>query len=64
MLAEQPLFPRAPMLPNSRSRPGARLVSKALGEPYRDHLTYGPAAGLPRLREAIARHLSLARATR
>ncbi len=63
MLAEQPLFPRAPLLREFPLETWRRLVTKALGEPYRDHLTYGPAAGVPRLREAIARHLSLARAT-
>jgi GntR family transcriptional regulator / MocR family aminotransferase len=63
MLAEQPLFPRAPLLREFPLDVWRRLVSKAHGEAYRDHLTYGPAAGLPRLREAIARHLSLARAT-
>jgi GntR family transcriptional regulator / MocR family aminotransferase len=63
MLAEQPLFPRAPLLREFPLEVWRRLVSKAHGEAYRDHLTYGPAAGLPRLREAIARHLSLARTT-
>ena len=63
MLAEQPLFPRAPLLREFPLEVWRRLISKAHGEAYRDHLTYGPAAGLPRLREAIARHLSLARAT-
>jgi GntR family transcriptional regulator / MocR family aminotransferase len=63
MLAEQPLFARAPMLREFPLEIWRKLVSRAHGEAYRDHLTYGPAAGLPRLREAIARHLSLARAT-
>ncbi len=63
MLAEQPLFPRAPLLREFPLDVWRRLVSKAHGEAFRDHLTYGPAAGLPRLREAIARHLSLARTT-
>lgn len=63
MLAEQPLFARAPMLREFPLEVWRKLVSRAHGEAYRDHLTYGPAAGLPRLREAIARHLSLARAT-
>lgn len=63
MLAEQPLFPRAPLLREFPLETWRKLVSRAHGEAYRDHLTYGPAAGLPRLREAIARHLSLARAT-
>lgn len=63
MLAEQPLFSRAPMLREFPLEVWRRLISRAHGEAYRDHLTYGPAAGLPRLREAIARHLSLARAT-
>jgi GntR family transcriptional regulator/MocR family aminotransferase len=63
MLAEQPLFPRAPMLREFPLGIWRKLISRAHGEAYRDHLSYGPAAGLPRLREAIARHLSLARAT-
>lgn len=63
MLVEQPMYPRAPLLHEFPLDVWRRLVSKAHGEAYRDHLTYGPAAGLPRLREAIARHLSLARAT-
>lgn len=63
MLAEQPLFSRAPMLREFPLDVWRKLISRAHGEVYRDHLTYGPAAGLPRLREAIARHLSLARAT-
>ncbi len=63
MLAEQPLFSRAPMLREFPLEVWRKLISRAHGEAYRDHLTYGPAAGLPRLREAIARHLSLARAT-
>ncbi len=41
-----------------------RLIARAHGESFRDHLSYGPAAGLPRLREAIARHLSLTRGMR
>jgi GntR family transcriptional regulator/MocR family aminotransferase len=63
MLAEQPLFPRAPMVHEFPLEVWRRLISRAHGEAWRDHLTYGPAAGLPRLREAIARHLALARAT-
>lgn len=63
MLAEQPLFSRAPMVREFPLEVWRKLISRAHGEAYRDHLTYGPAAGLPRLREAIARHLSLARAT-
>jgi GntR family transcriptional regulator/MocR family aminotransferase len=63
MLAEQPLFPRAPMLREFPLDVWRRLISRAHGEAFRDHLSYGPAAGLPRLREAIARHLALARST-
>jgi GntR family transcriptional regulator / MocR family aminotransferase len=63
MLAQQPLYPRAPMTDEFPLELWRRLITRAHGEAYRDHLTYGPAAGLPRLREAIARHLSLARAT-
>lgn len=63
LLAPQPLFPRAPMIEAFPLGTWRRLMTRALGEPYRDHLSYGPAAGLPALREAIARHLSLTRAT-
>lgn len=63
MLAEQPLFPRAPLLGEFPLDIWRRLIARAHGEAYRDHLSYGPAAGLPRLREAIARHLALTRAT-
>jgi len=38
-----------------------RLVAEAYDEPSRDQLGYGPAAGVPALREAIARHLALTR---
>jgi GntR family transcriptional regulator/MocR family aminotransferase len=63
MLAEQPLFPRAPMLREFPLDVWRRLISRAHASAWRDHLTYGPAAGLPRLREAIARHLALTRGT-
>jgi GntR family transcriptional regulator/MocR family aminotransferase len=63
MLAEQPLFPRAPLLQEFPLAVWRRLISRAHGEAMRDHLSYGPAAGLPRLREAIARHLALVRST-
>ena len=64
LLAEQPLFPRAPTTALFPLAIWRRLIARAHGESYRDHLSYGPAAGLPRLREAIARHLSLARGMR
>ncbi len=38
-----------------------RLMVAALQEEWRDHLGYGPTAGLPTLRSAIARHLALTR---
>lgn len=63
MLAEQPLFPRAPLTGEFPLALWRRLITRAHGEAFRDHLSYGPAAGLPRLREAIARHLALTRAT-
>jgi GntR family transcriptional regulator/MocR family aminotransferase len=63
MLAEQPLFPRAPLLQDFALPAWRKLISRAHGEAWSDHLSYGPAAGLPRLREAIARHLALTRAT-
>jgi GntR family transcriptional regulator/MocR family aminotransferase len=63
LLTPVPLYPRAPMIEQFPLAIWRRLVLRALGEPYRPHLSYGPAAGLPALREAIARHLSLTRAT-
>lgn len=63
MLSQQPLYPRAPLLQEFPLDVWRRLIARAHGEHFRDHLAYGPSAGLPRLREAIARHLSLARAT-
>ena len=63
LLTPVPLFPRAPMIEQFPLAIWRRLMVRALGEPYRAHLSYGPAAGLPALREAIARHLSLTRAT-
>jgi GntR family transcriptional regulator / MocR family aminotransferase len=63
MLSEQPLFPRAPTLAQFPLATWRKLITRAHGDSYRDHLGYGPAAGLPRLREAIARHLALTRAT-
>ena len=41
-----------------------RAMAAALDEEWRDHLGYGPAAGLPALRQAIARQLALTRAVR
>lgn len=41
-----------------------RLMTAALQEEWRDHLGYGPTAGLPTLRAAIARHLALTRSLR
>ena len=38
-----------------------RLMNAALQDEWRDHLGYGPTAGLPTLRAAIARHLALTR---
>jgi GntR family transcriptional regulator/MocR family aminotransferase len=63
MLSEQPLFPRAPTLDQFPLATWRRLIARAHGDGYRDHLGYGAAAGLPRLREAIARHLALTRST-
>jgi len=63
LLTPMALFPRAPMTEQFPLATWRRLMARALGEDYRDHLSYGPAAGLPALREAIARHLSLTRAT-
>ena len=59
ILSEQALFPRAPTTAQFPLATWRRLIARAHGDGYRDHLGYGPAAGLPRLREAIARHLAL-----
>lgn len=64
LLASQPLFPRAPNHAEFPLEVWRRLITRAHGEAFRDHLSYGPAAGLPQLREAIARHLSLTRGMR
>ena len=63
MLSEQPLYPRAPTIAQFPLATWRKLITRAHGDGYRDHLGYGAAAGLPRLREAIARHLALTRAT-
>jgi GntR family transcriptional regulator/MocR family aminotransferase len=63
LLTPQPLFPRSPMIDQFPLAIWRRLMVRALSEEYRAHLSYGPAAGLPALREAISRHLSLTRAT-
>ena len=63
ILSEQALFPRAPTTAQFPLATWRRLIARAHGDGYRDHLGYGPAAGLPRLREAIARHLALTRST-
>lgn len=55
------LHPRAwpeALFPLERWR---RLMMAALQEEWRDHLGYGPTAGLPTLRSAIARHVAMAR---
>jgi GntR family transcriptional regulator / MocR family aminotransferase len=55
------LHPRAwpeALFPLDRWR---RLMTAALQEEWRDHMGYGPTAGLPTLRSAIARHLALTR---
>jgi GntR family transcriptional regulator/MocR family aminotransferase len=38
-----------------------RLMMKVLADTNRQHLNYGPSAGMPVLREAIVRHLALTR---
>ncbi len=63
VLAPEPLFPRTPMTADFPLDIWRRLVTRAHGEAYRHMLTYGPAAGLPQMRESIARHLALARGT-
>ena len=63
LLTPVPLFPRAPMIEQFPLATWRRLMMRALSEEYRPHLSYGAAGGLPALREAISRHLSLTRAT-
>jgi GntR family transcriptional regulator / MocR family aminotransferase len=41
-----------------------KAMTAALGDELRDHLGYGPTAGLPALREAIAHQLALTRGVR
>jgi GntR family transcriptional regulator/MocR family aminotransferase len=62
-LVSQPLFPRAPLIEHFPLDTWRRLLTRAHAEDQRHQLSYGPAAGLPQLREAIARHLALARGT-
>lgn len=62
-LVSQPLFPRAPLIEHFPLDVWRRLLTRAHAEEQRRQLSYGPAAGLPQLREAIARHLMLARGT-
>lgn len=63
LLTPTPLFARAPMIEPFPLATWRRLLARALDEDQRAHLSYGAAAGLPALREAIARHLSLTRGT-
>lgn len=58
------LHPRAWPVDNFPLARWRRAMSAALAEGWRDHLGYGPAAGLPALRAAIAHHLALTRAVR
>lgn len=56
-----------PGMPDTASFPLAawrRELARALAEEHRAGLSYGVAAGLPALREAVARHLSLTRSMR
>lgn len=56
-----------PGMPDTTSFPLAawrRELARALGEAHRADLSYGVAAGVPALREAVARHLSLTRSMR
>ncbi|MFA6262667.1 MAG: PLP-dependent aminotransferase family protein, partial [Bacteroidia bacterium] len=59
----RPLFPRAAMTAAFPLDTWRRLVARAYGEEHRAQLGYGDAAGLRPLREAIVRHLALARGT-
>ncbi len=56
-----PLHPRAMPVDEFPLGVWRRLMLRALGESQRHRLHYGPSAGLPALREAIARHLALTR---
>lgn len=56
-----------PGMPDTASFPLAawrRELARALSEEHRADLSYGVAAGVPALREAVARHLSLTRSMR
>lgn len=59
----QPLYPRASMIAAFPLDTWRRLIARAYGEEHRSQLNYGDAAGLRALREAIVRHLALARGT-
>ncbi len=63
MMRPRPLFPRTPFIDDFPLALWRRLVAEAYDEPQREALSYGAAVGLASLRQAIARHLSLTRAT-
>jgi len=62
-LSAQAMFPRVPMLDDFPLDEWRRCLTRAHAGHNRGLLNYGPAQGLPALREAIARHLQLARGT-
>jgi len=62
-LASQAMFPRVPMLDDFPLDAWRKSLARAHADGNRWLLNYGPAQGLPALREAIARHLQLARGT-
>ena len=63
VMRPRPLFPRAPLLDDFPLALWRRLVSEAFADSQHEGLSYGPAVGLSTMREAIARHLQLTRAT-
>ncbi len=63
VMRAKPLFPRAPLLEDFPLPLWRRLVADAFSDDQHEALSYGPAVGMTAMREAIARHLTLTRAT-
>ena len=63
VMRAKPLFPRAPLLEDFPLPQWRRLVADAFADDQHEALSYGPAVGMTTLGEAIARHLTLTRAT-
>lgn len=63
LMRPRAMFPRTPFVDDFPLDVWRRLMNDAYSESHRDQLSYGAAVGNADLREAIARHLTLTRAT-